>query len=68
MSTLAEIEAAADELSSDQKEQLMKFLASRLERKVSGAQAVPEVRLLAKDLQIKPGIDLNKLGQLVEDF
>jgi hypothetical protein len=46
MSTLAEIEAAADALSPEQKQQLMLFLASRL--RANGAK-LPEPRTFSPD-------------------
>ena len=46
MSTLAEIEAAADALSPEQKQELMLFLAARL--RASGAK-MPEPRVFSPD-------------------
>jgi hypothetical protein len=46
MSTLAEIEAAADALSSEQKQELLLFLAARL--RAEGAK-LPEPRKFSRD-------------------
>ena len=46
MSTLAEIEAAADALSPEQKQELMLFLAARL--RANGAKMPEPRRLLAR--------------------
>ena len=46
MSTLAEIEAAADELSPEQKQELLLFLAARLRSQGGG---VPEPRRFSRE-------------------
>jgi len=45
MSTLAEIETAADSLSSEEKEQLLRFLAMRLRKE----RALPKPRIYSEE-------------------
>ncbi len=45
MSTLAEIETAADSLSSEEKEELLRFLAMRLRKE----RALPKTRIYSDD-------------------
>lgn len=68
MSTLAEIEAAADSLPQPEKEELFEFLAARLGRSLPDAPPQREIRLIAKNLGIKPEIDMDKIGQLIDDY
>jgi hypothetical protein len=70
MSTVAEIEAVVPQLSIEELEELERFVhKTRLEKKAGPAQpACGEVRLISHHFGVNPAIDLNKLGQISEDF
>jgi hypothetical protein len=66
MSTLIEIEAAAEHLPAAEQEELLRFLASRLARP---ADAKPSrYRVRTHPGGVLPGIDPDKLAQLPDDF
>jgi hypothetical protein len=66
MSTLAEIENAAEKLSPAQQEELVRFLTSRLARQKTHPPR--PYRMSTHPGGVLPGIDPGKLGQLPEDF
>jgi hypothetical protein len=73
MSTLAEIEAAAEALPAEQKEELIRFLAARLrpsEKSARGARLVegPGGTLLLEAPAGAPPMTTEKVKQLLEDF
>jgi len=73
MSTLAEIEAAADALPPEQKEELIRFLASRLEASAGPSAKAslvpgPHGTLLLKAPPNAPRMNTEKVKQLLEDF
>ena len=65
MSTLPEIESAAEKLSPAQQEQLIRFLASSLQRRSNSPRPY---RVRTHPGRVREGIDPDKLGQLPEDF
>jgi len=67
MSTLTEIEAAVESLPPEQKEELFTFLAERVGGKPATAPAAVLPHLLTHHFGSNPSVDLNKLGQLVEE-
>jgi hypothetical protein len=68
MSTLTEIEAAVESLPAEQKRELLAFLAERVRSKAVPSPAMPVVQLLAHHFGRSPSLDLNKLGQLTEEY
>ena len=68
MSTLTEIEAAVESLSPEQKQELFAFLAERVQGKVAQMSGKPVVHLLTLHFGLNPSVDLNKLGQLAEEY
>jgi hypothetical protein len=73
MSTLPEIEAAAEALPPEQKEELLQFLAARLrpvERSERGARLVegPNGTLLLEAPPGAPPMTTERIKQLLEDF
>lgn len=65
MSTLAEIESAAERLPAAQKEELIRFLSARLPREHSAPTAY---RTRTHSGRVRKEIDADKLGQLPEEF
>jgi hypothetical protein len=73
MSTLAEIEAAAEALPREQKEKLFRFLATRLrvvEKPARGARLVkgPNGTLLLEAASDAPPMTTETVRRLLEDF
>ena len=65
MSTLPEIESAAEKLPPAQQEELIRFLAARLQRQASSPRPY---RVRTHPGRVREGIDPDKLGQLPADF
>jgi hypothetical protein len=68
MSTLAEIEAAVEFLPPEQKQELLAFLAKKVGSNAALSPAAPAPQLLVHHFGSKPSVDLNKLGQLAEEY
>jgi hypothetical protein len=68
MSTLAEIEAAVETLPAEQRRELFAFLAKRVEGQAASPLPARAPHLLAHHFGCKPSVDLNKLGQLTEEY
>ncbi|MBM3859643.1 MAG: hypothetical protein FJ395_08335 [Verrucomicrobia bacterium] len=68
MSTLTEIEAAVESLPPEEKQELFAFLAERVQGKAAQSPAKPVVHLLTHHFGLNPSVDLNKLGQLAEEY
>ena len=66
MSSLAEIQAAAERLPAGQQEELIRFLSARLPRRRVRTEQPYRTRTHPGDL--REGIDPDKLGQLPEEF
>jgi len=68
MSTLTEIEAAVESLPPEDRQELLAFLAERVQGKAAPLPAKSVVQLLTHHFGLNPSVDLNKLGQLAEEY
>jgi hypothetical protein len=68
MSTLTEIEVAVESLPPEQKRELFAFLAERVQGQPAQSPVPPVPQLLTHHFGSNPSVDLNKLGQLAEEY
>jgi hypothetical protein len=68
MSTLAEIENAAEKLSASEQEELLRFLTAKLAQTRQKKAAPKPYRTRTHPGGYLPGIDGDKIGQLVDDL